>query len=48
LIVDPEGQAAVRGPYGEDADVILYADITPQSRPAQGDGWESWWNADDR
>jgi predicted amidohydrolase len=39
LLVGPDGQQVLMGPYGEDADTILYADIQPRPRPAQGDGW---------
>lgn len=39
LLVGPDGQQALAGPYGVNADVILYADIQPLARPAQGDGW---------
>jgi hypothetical protein len=31
------------GPSGPDADVILYAEIVPVARAAQGDGWERLW-----
>jgi hypothetical protein len=32
------------GPYGPDADTILYADIELQPRAARGDGWEKIWS----
>lgn len=43
LLVGPDGQPALMGPYGEDADVILYAQVTPVDRPTQGDGWARQW-----
>ncbi len=39
LLVGPDGTQVQMGPYGVDASVILYADIRPVPRPAQGDGW---------
>ncbi len=43
LVVGPEGREVWRGPYGADADVILYTDIDLEPRPARGDGWERMW-----
>jgi predicted amidohydrolase len=43
LLVGPEGQPMVRGPYGEAAETILYADIRLLPRPARGDGWVALW-----
>lgn len=42
LAIGPDGSVLVRGPYGENAETILYVDVTPQPRPAQGDGWEKY------
>lgn len=39
LLVDPTGRPAVWGPYGVDAEAVLYAEIQPVPRPAQGDQW---------
>ena len=39
LLVGPDGKQALMGPYGEDADVVLYAEVKAVPRPAQGDGW---------
>jgi len=34
----------VEGPYGENADAILYVDIVPLERPAQGVDWaDKYW-----
>lgn len=43
LLVGPDGREVLKGPYGADADSILYAEIRPAPRPAQGDGWSRWW-----
>jgi predicted amidohydrolase len=40
LLVGPDGRQVLMGPYGEHAETILYADIQPAPRPAQGDTWE--------
>lgn len=45
LLIGPDGQTVVQGPYGEDAETILYAHIQLVPRPARGDGWESVWAA---
>ena len=39
LVVGPDGEEVLQGPYGEDAETILYVDIDPQPRPARGCGW---------
>lgn len=44
LVVDPTGEVALQGPYGEDADTILYIDIISVPRPAQGVDWaDKFW-----
>ncbi len=43
LVMGPDGQQVVQGPYGEAAEQVLYVEVEPRSRPAQGDGWEGWW-----
>jgi predicted amidohydrolase len=45
LVVGPDGQQVLLGPYGEDAETILYADVRPEPRPARGDGWKQVWAA---
>jgi predicted amidohydrolase len=47
LLIDPQGHSVLMGPYGCDAEVILYADILPRVRPAQGEGWETLWQSQD-
>jgi predicted amidohydrolase len=37
LLVGPDGNEVLMGPYGENAEAILYADVTPVRRPARGD-----------
>ena len=43
LVINPDGAAVVRGPYGVDAEALLYADIQIEPRPARGDGWDAYW-----
>lgn len=43
LVVDPHGEEALFGPYAVDADTILYVEVTPEKRPAQGTNWPSVW-----
>jgi predicted amidohydrolase len=47
LLVGPDGEARLTGPYGEDAETILYAEVRPEPRPAQGDGWPRLWQGRD-
>ena len=46
LVIGPDGRKVLMGPYGADADAILYTDIHLEPRPARGDGWERLWSAD--
>jgi predicted amidohydrolase len=43
LVIGPDGSEVILGPYGPDADAILYVDVAPQPRPARGDEWEAYW-----
>jgi predicted amidohydrolase len=43
LVVGPDGASVLQGPYGVDAETVLYMDISPVSRPAQGDQWAECW-----
>jgi predicted amidohydrolase len=45
LVVGPDGREVLMGPYGADAEGILYTDIKLEPRPARGDGWERLWNS---
>jgi len=42
LLVGPKGRPVLTGPYGEDAQAILYASVQLESPPARGDGWNRW------
>jgi len=46
LAVNAEGIEIAEGPFGEDADVILYVDVETKERPARGCGWEEHWGED--
>jgi predicted amidohydrolase len=43
LVVGPDGEAVLQGPYGVEAEALLFAQVRPVGRPARGDGWEGWW-----
>jgi predicted amidohydrolase len=43
LLVGPDGREKLMGPYGAEAEAILYADVKPEQRPTAGDGWERVW-----
>ena len=36
LVVDPQGDPVLQGPYGEDAEALLLLDIAPRPRPRTG------------
>ena len=44
MLVGPDGQEVLQGPYGEDAEDILYVDVELKGRPARGCGWAEYWN----
>ncbi len=44
LVVGPDGQPVLTGPYGVDAEKVLYVDVELPARPARGDAWEKMWN----
>jgi predicted amidohydrolase len=46
LVVGPSGEPALKGPYGVDAEAILTAEITPEKRISQGDGWARFWKCE--
>ena len=48
LVIGPDGQPALRGPYGPEAETILYIDIHPTPRPARGNGWRLHWEKERR
>lgn len=39
LVIGPDGEEVLQGPYGEDAEAILYVDVEPRPRPARGCEW---------
>lgn len=43
LVVGPDGEAVVQGPYGEGAETILYVNVELVPRPARGCDWEKQW-----
>jgi len=43
LVVGPTGERVLMGPYGHDADTILYVDVELEPRLARGEGWEKVW-----
>jgi predicted amidohydrolase len=44
LVIGPGGEIVASGPYGPDADQIIYVEVAPAPRPARGDGWEAYWS----
>jgi predicted amidohydrolase len=44
LVIDPDGNEVVQGPYGVDADTILYVTVQPRTRPARGTDWHGYWS----
>ncbi len=43
LVIDPDGREVLQGPYGPDADTILFVGVEPRPRPARGDEWQAYW-----
>ena len=43
LAIDASGNEILQGPYGVDAECILYIDIEPAPRLARGTGWNRIW-----
>lgn len=43
LLVNPKGEVELQGPYGEQADTILYHNLQLEPRPTRGDGWQELW-----
>ena len=42
LIIGPDGEEKLMGPYGKNAETILYYSIKPTPRPARGTGWNKF------
>ncbi len=47
LAINSSGEEILQGPYGIDAECILYVDVTPTPRPARGTGWNRVWKQPD-
>jgi predicted amidohydrolase len=45
LVVDSDGREVLQGPYGEDAETILYVEVKTKKRPARGCGWSELWKS---
>jgi predicted amidohydrolase len=45
LVIGPDGREVLQGPYGVEAEAILYVDVAPVPRPARGCGWAERWEA---
>lgn len=43
LVFDANGGEVLTGPYGQEADVLLYVDVEPRPRPARACGWPEYW-----
>lgn len=43
LAINPNGKEILQGPYGANADTIMYLDITTLERPARGTEWYKYW-----
>lgn len=43
MVIGPGGTQVLHGPYGVDADTILYVDIKVENRPGQGTTWHNYW-----
>ncbi len=42
MVVNHKGELVTKGPYGAEADTIIYVDIEPVPRPAQGTNWPEY------
>ena len=40
LVFGPDGREVMQGPYGENAETIMYVDVTPVPRPCRGQDWD--------
>jgi predicted amidohydrolase len=43
LVMAPGGREVLQGPYGENAEALLYVDVEPEPRPTRGVGWHGYW-----
>lgn len=42
MLIDPDGEQRLSGPYGANAEKILYHTIQPRPRPARGTDWSKF------
>lgn len=42
LAIGPSGEEIIQGPYGVDAECILYVNLKPIERPTRGTGWSDF------
>lgn len=47
MVMAPGGREVLQGPYGVDADTILYVDIQTEARPGQGTTWHDFWKSEE-
>lgn len=45
LVIDADGNELIQGPYGPDAEAILYVQVKLRDRPAQGTWWDDYWKS---
>lgn len=43
MVVNPNGKEVLLGPYGVEADTVMYVDVVLEDRPGQGTTWDSFW-----
>ncbi len=41
LVIGPDGQEVVHGPYGPEAEALLHVAVESRARPARGCGWQA-------
>ena len=41
MVVAPDGEVVLRGPYGEEAEDVLYVDVEPHRREVRGSSWQN-------
>ena len=48
MAVNPDGEEFIKGPYGKEADSIMFIDIKLRDRPARGTGWTEYWTSEEK
>ena len=41
LVIGPDGNEVLQGPYGVEAEAVLFVDVAPRARGARGSGWRA-------